>query len=193
MSYQTYSTEAIVCGSVITNTADKSFLLFTKRAGMLYASARSVREERSRQRYALQDFSRLMVSLVRGKTGWRIGSVEAVSNLFSVATTRIERGSIVRIIKLVRRFVQGEEAHPELYDAVIESLNFLMVAHVPHRTLFEILIMTRLLYLLGYIAPPENIVPLLELPLISIDLSEVLSAEAVLVNMLATAETASHL
>ena len=45
MSYQTYITEALIVGSFDSNTADKSYLLFTKSAGMLYASARSVREE----------------------------------------------------------------------------------------------------------------------------------------------------
>ena len=72
MSYQTYITDAVVVGSYASNTADKSYLLFTKRAGMLYATARSVREERSKQRYALQDFSHITVTLVKGKGGWCI-------------------------------------------------------------------------------------------------------------------------
>lgn len=56
MAYETYTTEALVCGTFNRNTADRSYLLFTREAGMLYADARSVREERSRQRYALRTF-----------------------------------------------------------------------------------------------------------------------------------------
>ncbi|MEX2341217.1 MAG: recombination protein O N-terminal domain-containing protein, partial [Candidatus Paceibacterota bacterium] len=83
MSYKTYTTEAIVCGSRVNNTSDKSFLLFTKDAGMLWAAAKSVREERSRQRFALQDFSLIRASLIKGKSGWRIGSVESDRNYFT--------------------------------------------------------------------------------------------------------------
>lgn len=151
MSYQVYTTEALVCGSFDNNTADKSFLLFTKDAGMLYASARSVREERSRQRYALQDFSLITVSLIRGKTGWRIGSVDSDNNLFRTALTREARGSVVRILKLIRRYVQGEEPHPKLYNELIEALQYIAEATVPERILAEEIIATRFFYELGYI------------------------------------------
>ncbi len=157
MSYQVYTTEALVCGSFDNNTADKSFLLFTKDAGMLYASARSVREERSRQRYALQDFSLITVSLIRGKTGWRIGSVDSTSNLFRTALTREARGSVVRTLKLIRRYVQGEEPHPKLYFELVEALQYLAQAAVPNRVLAEEIIATRFFYELGYINDSANL------------------------------------
>lgn len=152
MSYQTYTTEAIVVGSYANNTADKSFLLFTKEAGMLYAGARSVREERSRQRYALQDFSLINVSLIKGKTGWRIGSVDSEANIFNRAESREARGSVVRLLKLLRRLVQGEEPHPTLYDEVVEALEYLIRADVASRSLVEEVIYARILYELGYIS-----------------------------------------
>ena len=133
MSYIVYTTEAIVCGSFLSNTADKTFLLFTKTAGMLYASARSVREERSRQRYALQDFSVITVSLIKGKSGWRIGSVDGEQNLFAQATSREARGSIVRVLKLIRRYVQGEEAHPEFFAECKAALVHLAATEVSDR------------------------------------------------------------
>jgi recombinational DNA repair protein (RecF pathway) len=143
MSYQTYHTEALVCGSYHNNTADKSFLLFTKRAGMLYASARSVREEKSKQRYALQDFSLITVTLIKGKTGWRIGSVETEGNVFGNALSRQSRGSVVRVLKLVRRFVAGEEPHPELYDELVYALQYLASDTATHRVLAEEIIAAR--------------------------------------------------
>jgi len=92
MSYATYTTEALVCGSRNNNTSDRAYLLFTEEVGMIWASARSVREERSKQRYALQDFSLIRVSLVKGKSGWRIGSVEATCNPFMEARSRSGQG-----------------------------------------------------------------------------------------------------
>jgi len=87
----------------VQNTSDKSFLLFTRDNGMLFATAKSVREEVSKQRQALQDFSRIRVSLVKGKTGWRIGSVESLRNDFSAAYDRETRGSVVSLYRLLRR------------------------------------------------------------------------------------------
>lgn len=150
MSYQTYITEALVCGNFDHNTADRNYLLFTKEAGMLYASARSVREEKSKQRYALQDFSLITVSLVKGKTGWRIGSVEACDNYFLLAESREARGSVVAIFKLLRRLVQGEEAVPEIFDFCREG--FLLVSRdIANRAVVDTLFKLKLLSLLGYV------------------------------------------
>lgn len=152
MSYQTYITEAVICGSFDSNTADKSYLLFTRDAGMIYASAKSVREERSRQRFALQDFSRITVSLIKGKTGWRIGSVQSEGNFFVEATDRAVRGSVVCICKLLRRFLAGEEPHPDLFDEVMAGMVILCREKVGNRALFEEMLVARVLYRLGYIA-----------------------------------------
>ncbi len=152
MAYRTYTTEAIVCGSRDSYTSDRSYLLFTEEAGMLWATARSVREERSKQRFALQDFSLIRVSLVKGKTGWRIGSVESIKNTFLAADTQPARAGVASVIKLLRRLVQGEEVVTAVYVDTREVLQHLPrvdpadVTHVvDHFTL-------RLLAELGYIA-----------------------------------------
>jgi recombinational DNA repair protein (RecF pathway) len=194
MSYQTYITEALICGSFDSNTADKSYLLFTRDAGMLYASARSVREERSRQRFALQDFSRITVSLIKGKTGWRIGSVQSEGNFFVEANDRAVRGSIVRICKQLRRFVAGEEPHPDLYEEIIEGLTHLCNPAIPNRSLVEEILLARLLHRLGYIAKNSDIAFVLETKLGKVLASDI---EATLLAKLKTiiikATTASHL
>jgi recombinational DNA repair protein (RecF pathway) len=89
---------------------------------MFYATARSVREERSKQRYALQDFSNIRVSLVRGKGGWKIGSVESSGNFFTLAGSRKKRTAVTTIIKLVRQFVHGEESHPFIFSDLKNGL-----------------------------------------------------------------------
>jgi recombinational DNA repair protein (RecF pathway) len=150
MSYKTYTTDALVCGTYARNTADHSYLLFTREAGMLYADARSAREERSRQRYALQDFSLIRVSLIRGRNSWKIGSVEEQKNYYHRAENRLARGSVVNLIRLIKRFVRGEEANQELYDLVCAGLDTL-VNKIEHRRFTEELIQLRVLSLLGYV------------------------------------------
>lgn len=156
MAYQTYTTEAIVCGSKPHNTSDRSFLLFTRDAGMVYATARSVREERSRQRYALQDFALIRVSLVRGKSGWRIGSVENETNAFSAARSRAARTGVLRVIKLLRQFVRGEDVQPGLYEDARHALVEICRTSETDAARISDIFTLRLLHKLGYIAVEDS-------------------------------------
>lgn len=160
MAYQIYITDAIVCGTYRRNTADATYALLTAEAGMVYATARSVREERSRQRYALQDFAAVRVSLVRGKQGWRIGSVESIENFYHCATTRAQRGAVVRVIKVVRRFVQAEGMLPSVFTCTHAVLTRLANASDVDSLWLVRRFELWLLYELGYVSPamiPEQI------------------------------------
>ena len=151
MSYEKYSTDALVCGSFLRNTSDKTYLLFTREAGMVRAVAQSVREEKSKQRQALQDFSLVRVSLIPGKAGWRVAGVEPQENLFLRAESRAVRGALRSIVQFLRRFAGSEHAEPEVFDEVMSLLSLL--EQVPEAELDDIVLLTefRLLNYLGYI------------------------------------------
>jgi DNA repair protein RecO len=157
MSYKTYITDALVCGARTSNTSDKSFLLFTREAGMLYASAKSVREERSKQRYSLQEFSIIRVTLVHGKAGWRITGAEPILNVYTIQRTREARALVRNIIRLLRRLIQGEVPHELLYDEVVTILR---TEHTGKEGPLEEVLTLRVLNMLGYIAPTEEIASL---------------------------------
>ena len=152
MSYKTYTTEAIVCGSRMNNTSDKSFLLFTRDAGMLWATAKSVREERSKQRFALQDFSLMKVSLIRGKSGWRIGSAESEINFFSRSIEKERRTAVTQLIRLLRQFLHGEVTHLDLFADTKEVLLRLTSAETKDIERLSAIYTLRLLHRLGYVA-----------------------------------------
>jgi recombinational DNA repair protein (RecF pathway) len=153
MSYRTYTTEALVCGSTDVRTADRTFLLFTRELGMVYATAQSVREERSKQRCALQEFSYIRASLIRGKVGWRIASTEALGNIYAREQTREGRAFVRNTLLLIRRLIRGEEAHPSVFDDVISVFHD-RGCHTARDA--GILISLRILYILGYVAPDET-------------------------------------
>jgi len=163
MAYQTYITEALVCSKSDSQTADRSFLLFTREAGMIYAYAKSVREERSKQRYALQECSHIRVTLVRGKTGWKIIGAESIQNFYMQAESREARAFLRNIIRLLRRVIHGEVLHAQIFDDVIVACGF--HPSYRHKKLEHILTM-RILHALGYIAPTPLLQPFLhcELP-----------------------------
>lgn len=169
MAYQMYTTRALVCGSYQRNAADVSYRLFTEQFGMLYAVARSVREERSRQRYGLQDFGFVRVSLVRGKAEWKIGSVVPLSNPFLVVSDRVGRRAITSIIRLHNRYVQGEVENEAIFSVLYESLLAIADKRVRYITYYELGISFKILYLLGYIAPEGEQLELLEGPVSVMD------------------------
>ncbi len=166
MAYQTYITDALVCGVNNSNTSDRSYLLFTREAGMLFASARSVRRESSKQRYALQEFSLVRVSLIKGKSGWRIGSVESTHNYYDVAHDKEARGSVVNIIRQLRRFVHGEANTFELFEFVLDALNYVQNS-ISERNFLDEVIKLRILHKLGYVSE-KNI----QISLLNTDLEE---------------------
>lgn len=192
MSCQTYTTEAIVCGTFNRNTADRSYLLFTREAGMLYADAKSAREERSRQRMALQDFSYVRVSLVKGKSSWKIGSIEPRANFFMDATDKAARGSVVTLVRGLRRFYGGQEAAPALFDYLHEAL-LLASGEVRNRSVFEKVVLARLLLELGYVdvrVLPESV----HLPPAQVaNHSSVIDIDAALTPIIDKAVSLSHL
>lgn len=163
MSYHTYTTEAFVCGVYDRGPASRSIKLFTKELGMLYAEAKSVREERSRQRYALQLFSELRVSLIKGKAGWRVGSVEPLANHFSLAENRQVRASVLRLTQLLNRFIQGEEPGGEVFGLYQVALQLLPKAR--DIEWLEAFASVRLLAELGYVDESELPAVVLTVPL----------------------------
>jgi recombinational DNA repair protein (RecF pathway) len=159
MSYKTYITEALICGSSASNTSDKSFLLFTREAGMLYATAKSVREERSKQRYALQEFSYVRSTLVHGKSGWRLTGAEPLTNAYTIQTRREARALIRNTVRLLRRLVQGEIPHERIFDDVKKVLTY---CHTDDEALLEEILTLRTLNALGYTAPHNNLQVLID-------------------------------
>lgn len=150
MAYQTYTTKALVCGSKDRNTSDRSYMLFTREAGMIFADAKSSRKEFSKQRGALQDFSLVKVSLVRGKHTWKIGSIESYKNYYLQATDKLARGSVVAICRLLRRFVRGEYADIELFDYTVLAIEELY-REIKKRNFVQVVTQVHILGLLGYV------------------------------------------
>ena len=192
MAYVTYTTQAIVCGTYDRNTADRSYRLFTRDLGMLYADARSVRKESSKQRQALQDFARIKVSLVKGKGGWRIGSVSEIKNYYSSAFDQAARGSVVKITRLVRRFLAGEEANPDLFDEYLAALEFL-AADCPKRACFEHIFIQRVLARLGYIDTADVPDQFKATALSNLDIKQVCAYDAAITYSIEHAQNASQL
>lgn len=142
--YQKYHTEALVLGSRERGESDKVFALYTQDFGLVHARASAVRKENSKMRYALQDFSRVSVSLVRGKRGWRAAG--------AMAGTPLRSAAFARICELMLRLVRGQERNEYLFAALADAHAAFADAK-QEDAIVEIVCVARVLYALGYISP----------------------------------------
>lgn len=147
--YQKYHTEALVLGSREIGEADRTVLLYTKDFGLVRARASAVRTEHSKMRYALQDYSRVNVSLIKGTRGWRTAGAAALT---SAVGDRRGVAAFARISELVLRLVHGEEASEYIFAALKEAHHALMREECEAFGVIEIVCVARVLYTLGYIS-----------------------------------------
>ena len=147
--YQKYNTEALVLGSRESGESDRTVALYTRDFGLVRARATAVRKEHSKMRYATQNYTRSLVSLIKGKRGWRLAGAAAVQN---PGTDIKGVGVFVRIAELVTRLVHGEEHNAYLYDVLAETHAALMREKVEAHATIEIVCVARILFALGYLS-----------------------------------------
>lgn len=155
MSHHTYTTEAFVLGAIDVGEGSRSLILYTKELGLLYGLARSVREVRSKLRYALQPFSLAEVSLVRGRDVWRVtGARPLISYYALLQRAPARQQTFLRIVALMRRLIRGEVPGEDLFTMLSQAFAFLAQEDLSGEelSLFECVVVLRLLSLLGYAA-----------------------------------------
>lgn len=139
MSYHIYTTKGITLSYRPWREADRVYSILTRDLGLIRATALGVRKEPSKLRGSLEPIMLATVSLVRGKEHWRVTSVDSVKKIEP-------RPEILKPLTLLERLVQGESAHPELFE-VIEQ--FVMSSQVDES--FETQFVAHILWQLGYI------------------------------------------
>ncbi len=124
-----HTTRGFIVGSRPYADAGRVLTIFTRDFGLIYATAQGIRLEKSKLRYYTQEYSFGAYSLVRGKEFWRLTSANGESQdlRFTIHDLRSEHKELIaRIALLLRRLLQGEEPHPELFDIVFECWKFLV-------------------------------------------------------------------
>src|SRR3989344_6733198 len=144
--YIKYSTDALVLGSWEHGEADRVFMLYTKDFGLVYARATSVREERSRLRYALSHYAHANVSLICGKRGWKLVGASSVRALLGEYVN-----IFARIARLMTRLVAGEEKNEYLFSTLSSAHAQFFAPHTRVATI-ELICVARVLFALGYLS-----------------------------------------
>ncbi|MEK7641929.1 MAG: recombination protein O N-terminal domain-containing protein [Patescibacteria group bacterium] len=178
--YAIHTTPGFIIESRPKGEAGKLLYIFTRDLGLVMASAQGIRLEKSKLRYHSQEFSLGEFSFVRGKEFWRMTNAQASKNVIS--------GIVPRVALLLRRLLHGEEAHPELFDHVEESFDFIKknigtsLVSDEHLRALESLIVFRIVHLLGYVGTDKDIsVQMISAPL-TIELLDTVAGHRVAMN-----------
>lgn len=152
-----FETDSFILKSYPSGEANKILEFFTRDFGLIRASAQGLRQYRSKLRYSLTDFARVRVSLVRGREFWRVTTASKIESTMSDIADGQARDAMLRIFALLRRLLQGEDPHPELFDLIESAFRSLQesdagIADSLLRTsTIEELSVLRTLFLLGYV------------------------------------------
>jgi DNA repair protein RecO (recombination protein O) len=158
MAHHIYHTEAVILGSRPFGEGDRILYCYTRDLGLVIAHARSIRESRSRLRYALQVFAHASVDLIRGRHGWKLISATPISSFHELWKHEGRRRIAANHVELTRRLIQGEERHESLFDDIVSGLSFLSTLYDPESLKdAELLLVMRLLGSLGYWGEPKDI------------------------------------
>lgn len=165
MSYHIYTTEGIVLSQRGVKESDRLYSIFTRDLGLVYVRALGARKETSKLKGSLEPFSLATISLVKGKNQWRLTSAHLIESSTSLQKkNRRMFLALARGFSLLEKLVQGEEIHPEFFDAIKNI--FLFVKHSEtiekmHEGL-EVVFVARMLFYLGYLREEEETKELVE-------------------------------
>ena len=146
-----YTTKAIIIKSFPIGEANKYYFLLTEDLGFIQASAQSVRSDKSKLKGHLQDFCFVKISLVKGKSVWRIVGVETLeAGCFIKEVDKLI--AIKNIFSLLLRLLHGEEKNISLFETIESFYLFLLKNELSKSNIqnLETIIVLRVLYHLGY-------------------------------------------
>ncbi len=160
-----HHTEAFVVKSEPHGEANRRLWLFTDAFGLVVATVQGVRKPGAKLAMHTSDYSFISADLVKGKEVWWLTSASGITNPF-IGRGTDERGrAFVRMLSVVDRFCQGEEAHSELFAHLCEGLHTLTAEELNARS-FDTLCVWKAMVLLGYGTVSESQRRLFELPLL---------------------------
>jgi recombinational DNA repair protein (RecF pathway) len=126
------------------------FFILTADLGLIITSAQAVRSHRSKLNSALQEFSLVTLSCVKGKNGWKVTNAISKENFFFGAPLPIQK-LVSQIASVLVRMMPGEQKHREIFSVTLAGFSALKNVDEKNLGSFEILMMLRILFHLGYI------------------------------------------
>jgi|SRR3989344_2037974 len=155
MSYHIYTTDGIILKRSPFGEASVLLYVLTKELGLIMASAQSARLSKSKLRHGLQEYSFVLASFVKGKNGWKLTNVSEKGSLFFDYQKHAHE-VLGHIFFILLKTITGELPHPEIFETVRTGFEFLKNLPEEEIKKFEVLLVLRILYELGYVAQSSD-------------------------------------
>ena len=150
MSYHIYTTLGIILKRTAFGEANIFLHILTEDLGLIVAGARSARLSSSKLRSALQEYTYVSVSCVKGKNGWKITNVVEKENFF-FNCPNFSRKVLSQVAFVLLKMIPGESPHKEVFQIVKSGFEFLKILNEKDVLNFETLVVLRILHQLGYV------------------------------------------
>jgi DNA repair protein RecO (recombination protein O) len=161
-----YHTEGLILESRNIGESGKYYHIFTRDLGMIRASAQGVRTMESKLRYVLQDFSYIKIDLIESRDFWKITSASKSDILENLSKNQPAFMVFLRISKLLKRLLAGEDANSELFADVMQGMAVIERSEDANELQnMEAVMVLRILNNLGYIGGNEVLENLIRSPL----------------------------
>ncbi len=155
MSYHIYTTPGIILKRKTFGESDTVLYILTRDLGLIIASAKSTRLMVSKLRSSLQEYSLATISCIKGKNGWKITNVASEKNLFFNSPDYAKK-VLVQISTVLIKGIVGELPQKEIFETVESGFHLLINIEEKYISSFEILMVLRIMYQLGYVAKDKD-------------------------------------
>lgn len=160
MSHEIHQTKAMILRSKGMRESNRLLILYTEAFGLVYVSAQSIRDIKSKMRFHTNRLSLVTVDLVEGRDVWRLTGIhEEVSSMTFADNSWYP--VLDRIASVLLRLCRGEEANEALWDDLEFLYNLVNQGEPSDQTMLdelEIAIVARILYHVGYWSGEEEVV-----------------------------------
>ncbi len=156
MGHHIYTTDGIILKRSTFGEANVLLHILTLDLGLILASARSARLAVSKLRPALQEYSFVSVSCIKGKNGWKITNVLEKNN-FYFGKKNYQHKILSQVSFVLQKMIPGESPQQEIFNTTKNGFDFLGSLTEEESGNLEILLVFRILFLLGYVDDVDNV------------------------------------
>lgn len=110
-----YTTSAFLLSSSASGEADRLLSFYTRDFGRINAVAKSLRLMKSKLKAPLEVGNFLLITLVKGRDIWRLTEAQTKEEIFFPSANF---NIFLKITKLLKSLVPGEEINPMLFSAL---------------------------------------------------------------------------
>ena len=156
--YHIHTTLAFVVSVSPAGEGNIFVTLFTEEFGIIKARAQSARVINSKLRFSLQEYSFILVSLVRGKDVWRITNAKPIYNIYFELKNKYSLFMVLaKIISLIRRMLPEEGNEEKIFNDFKNLCEKVLSSEYDESLLFiaERVFLLRMLSSLGYVNNEE--------------------------------------